>query len=90
MNAAIANGAAPYIANEIAALIPKKDKAGRIIAHGIANATLALAKGENALSQAGGAMAGEAAGMLALGIYGKPVSELSEQEKPKCRHLVRR
>lgn len=81
LNAAIANGAAPYIASEIAALIPEKDKTGRIIAHGIANAALALVKGENALSQAGGAMAGEAAGMLALDIYGKSVGELTEQEK---------
>ncbi|WP_413483580.1 VENN motif pre-toxin domain-containing protein [Morganella psychrotolerans] len=81
---ALANGAAPYIANEIKNLIPGEDTESqlkRTIAHGIANAALALAKGENAAAQATGAMTGEAIGILAESIYNKKAHELTEQEK---------
>ncbi|EMT6385318.1 VENN motif pre-toxin domain-containing protein [Providencia rettgeri] len=81
VNKAVANASAPYIANEIAKQIPKENKEGRIIAHGIANVALALAKGENAGAQSLGAMTGEAVGMLAVELYGKTVGELTEDEK---------
>ncbi|HDF2329268.1 TPA: hemagglutinin repeat-containing protein [Morganella morganii] len=84
LNAALANGAAPFIANEIKNLIPDDDADAnlkRTIAHGIANAALALAKGENAAAQATGAMTGEAIGILAESIYKKQPGELTEQEK---------
>ncbi|EPF5869551.1 hemagglutinin repeat-containing protein [Morganella morganii] len=84
LNAALANGAAPFIANEIKNLIPDDDADAnlkRTIAHGIANAALALAKGENAAAQATGAMTGEAIGILAESVYKKQPGELTEQEK---------
>ncbi|WP_256680350.1 VENN motif pre-toxin domain-containing protein [Morganella morganii] len=84
LNAALANGAAPFIANEIKNLIPGDDADAnlkRTIAHGIANAALALAKGENAAAQATGAMTGEAIGILAESVYKKQPGELTEQEK---------
>ncbi|MCG6395964.1 hypothetical protein K6U71_16285, partial [Vibrio alginolyticus] len=59
LNAALANGTAPFIANEIKNLIPGDDADANLkrtiahgIAHGIVNAALALAKGENAAAQA--------------------------------------
>ncbi|WP_241505729.1 VENN motif pre-toxin domain-containing protein, partial [Proteus mirabilis] len=84
LKAALANGAAPFIANEIKTLIPGDDAEAnlkRTIAHGIANAALALAKGENVAAQATGAMTGEAIGILAESVYHKKAHELTEQEK---------
>ncbi|NIH20118.1 VENN motif pre-toxin domain-containing protein [Morganella morganii] len=84
LNAALANGAASFIANEIKNLIPGEgtdSQLARVVAHGIANAALALAKGENAAAQATGAMTGEAIGILAEYIYKKQPGELTEQEK---------
>ncbi|MEY1425680.1 VENN motif pre-toxin domain-containing protein [Morganella morganii] len=84
LNAALANGAAPFIASEIKDLIPGEgtdSQLARVVAHGIANAALALAKGENAAAQATGAMTGEAVGILAEYIYKKQPGELTEQEK---------
>ncbi|MEQ5401065.1 hemagglutinin repeat-containing protein [Providencia rettgeri] len=81
VNKAVANASAPYIANEIAKNIPEKNKEGRIIAHGIANVALALAKGENAGAQSLGAMRAEAVGMLSKELYKKDVSQLTEDEK---------
>lgn len=81
VNKAVANASAPYIANEIAKAIPDDNKEGRIIAHGIANTALALAKGENAGAQSLGAMTAEAVGMLSQELYHKQPSELSEEEK---------
>ncbi|MCG6489817.1 VENN motif pre-toxin domain-containing protein, partial [Vibrio parahaemolyticus] len=84
LNAALANGAAPFIANEIKNLIPGEgtdSQLARVVAHGIANAALALAKGDNAAAQATGAMTGEAVGILAEYIYKKQSGELTEQEK---------
>ncbi len=84
LKAALANGAAPFIANEIKKQIPDEETDAnlkRTIAHGIANAALALAKGENVAAQAAGAMTGEAIGILAEYIYNKQPGELTEQEK---------
>ncbi|EMY3222582.1 hemagglutinin repeat-containing protein [Escherichia coli] len=84
LKAALANGAAPFIANEIKKQIPDEEtdaKLKRTIAHGIANAALALAKGENVAAQATGAMTGEAIGILAESVYHKKAHELTEQEK---------
>ncbi|MGF7408160.1 hemagglutinin repeat-containing protein [Providencia alcalifaciens] len=78
---AVANASAPYIANTIAQHIGEENKAGRIAAHGIANVALALAKGENSGAQSLGAMTAEAVGMLSTELYGKDVSQLSEDEK---------
>lgn len=61
--------------------IPKSNQSGRLAAHAIANVALALVKGENALSQAAGAVTAEATGMLSENIYGKDVSHLTEDEK---------
>ncbi|QPN89357.1 VENN motif pre-toxin domain-containing protein [Proteus vulgaris] len=81
---AIANGSAPYLAHEV-----KNQTQGnsvesdiqRTIAHGLLNAGLALAKGENALVQAAGAMTGETVGILSHSLYGKTPEELTEAEK---------
>ncbi|EFN6740326.1 VENN motif pre-toxin domain-containing protein [Escherichia coli] len=84
LKAALADGVAPFIANEIKKQIPDEEtdvKLKRTIAHGIANATLALAKGENVAAQATGAMTGEAIGILAESVYHKKAHELTEQEK---------
>ncbi|ENN8378985.1 hemagglutinin repeat-containing protein, partial [Providencia rettgeri] len=81
VNAAVANASAPYIANYIAKEIGKDNKAGLLAAHAIANVALALAKDENALSQAAGAVTAEAMGMLSQELYKKDVSQLTEEEK---------
>ncbi|MEX9874710.1 hemagglutinin repeat-containing protein [Providencia rettgeri] len=81
VNAAVANASAPYIANYIAKEIGKDNKAGLLTAHAIANVALALAKDENALSQAAGAVTAEAMGMLSQELYKKDVSQLTEEEK---------
>ncbi|HEJ9811588.1 TPA: VENN motif pre-toxin domain-containing protein, partial [Proteus mirabilis] len=84
LKAALANGAAPFIANEIKKQIPDEEADAnlkRTIAHGIANAALALAKGENVAAQATGAMTGEAIGILAESVYHKKAHELTEREK---------
>ncbi|MFB0771557.1 VENN motif pre-toxin domain-containing protein, partial [Proteus cibi] len=59
---AIANGSAPYLANEVKNQIQGNSVESdiqRTIAHGLLNAGLALVKGENAVVQAAGAMTGE-------------------------------
>nr|WP_251005156.1 VENN motif pre-toxin domain-containing protein [Escherichia coli] len=76
LRAALAGGAAPYIAEIIKQTTP--DGAGRVAAHAVVNAALAVAQGNNALA---GAAIGEVVGMIATQMYGKPVSELSETEK---------
>ncbi|MEY0491468.1 VENN motif pre-toxin domain-containing protein, partial [Proteus terrae] len=53
----------------------------RTIAHGLLNAGLALAKDENAVVQASGAMTGETVGILSHSLYGKTPEELTETEK---------
>ncbi|WP_371856531.1 hemagglutinin repeat-containing protein [Escherichia albertii] len=79
LSAALAGGAAPYIAEIIKQTTP--DGAGRVAAHAVVNAALAVAQGNNALAGAAGAATGEVVGMIATQMYGKPVSELSEAEK---------
>ncbi|WP_425341447.1 hemagglutinin repeat-containing protein [Escherichia coli] len=79
LSAALAGGAAPYIAEIIKQTSP--DGAGRVAAHAVVNAALSLAQGKNALAGAAGAATGEVVGMIATQMYGKPVSELSETEK---------
>ncbi|EML4853717.1 hemagglutinin repeat-containing protein [Morganella morganii] len=83
--AALANGSAPYIANAVKMAIPEEGdpdyREKRLLAHGIVNAALALAKGDNAAAQASGAMTGEAVGFLAEWYYGKEAGKLTEQEK---------
>lgn len=79
LSAALAGGAAPYIAEIIKQTTP--EGAGRVAAHAVVNAALSLAQGKNALAGAAGAATGEVVGMIATQMYGKPVSELSEAEK---------
>ena len=79
LSAALAGGAAPYIAEIIKQTTP--DGAGRVAAHAVVNAALSLAQGKDALAGAAGAATGEVVGMIATQMYGKPVSELSEAEK---------
>ncbi|HAM2817551.1 TPA: filamentous hemagglutinin, partial [Escherichia coli] len=79
LSAALAGGAAPYIAEIIKQTTP--DGAGRVAAHAVVNAALSLAQGKNALAGAAGAATGEVVGMIATQMYGKAVSELSETEK---------
>ncbi|ELH8610244.1 VENN motif pre-toxin domain-containing protein [Enterobacter asburiae] len=50
-------------------------------AHAVASAVLAAVQGKDALAGAAGAAAGELAGTLALEMYGKDVTALSESEK---------
>ncbi|QIG06540.1 VENN motif pre-toxin domain-containing protein [Proteus sp. ZN5] len=81
---AIANGSAPYLANEVKNQIQGNSVESdiqRTIAHGLLNAGLALAKGENAVVQASGAMTGETVGILSHSLYGKTPEELTETEK---------
>ncbi|WP_109395310.1 VENN motif pre-toxin domain-containing protein [Proteus terrae] len=81
---AIANGSAPYLANEVKNQIQGNSVESdiqRTITHGLLNAGLALAKGENALVQASGAMTGETVGILSHSLYGKTPEELTETEK---------
>ncbi len=64
---AIANGSAPYLANEVKNQIQGNSVESdiqRTIAHGLLNASLALAKGENALVQASGAITSGKINML--------------------------
>ncbi|ECA5251957.1 filamentous hemagglutinin, partial [Salmonella enterica subsp. enterica serovar Lomalinda] len=79
LSAALAGGAAPYIAEVIKQTTP--DGAGRVAAHAVVNAALAVAQENNALAGAAGAATGEVVGMIATEMYNKPVSELSETEK---------
>ncbi|EIV3166612.1 hemagglutinin repeat-containing protein [Escherichia coli] len=79
LSAALAGGAAPYIAEIIKQTTP--DGAGRVAAHAVVNAALSLAQGKNALAGAAGATTGEVVGIIATQMYDKPVNELSETEK---------
>ena len=54
----------------------------------IANTALALAKRGEALSQASGAMLGEAMGLLSGELYQKPASALTEEEKSRVSALA--
>ncbi|HAH3233588.1 TPA: filamentous hemagglutinin, partial [Escherichia coli] len=86
LSAALAGGAAPYLAEVVKTMTtdPVTDevnKAANVAAHAVVNAALAVAQGNNALAGAAGAATGEVVGMIATQMYGKPVSELSETEK---------
>ena len=59
--------AAPYIAEIIKQTTP--DGAGRVAAHAVVNAALAVAQGNNALAGATGAATGEVVGMIATDAY---------------------
>ncbi|KFC05622.1 putative heme utilization/adhesion exoprotein, partial [Trabulsiella guamensis ATCC 49490] len=80
MNAAIAGAAAPYIA-EMIGHQSGLEGMSKVAAHAVANAVLASMQGQNALAGAAGAATGELVGMIALEMYNKPLSELSETEK---------
>ncbi len=86
LSAALAGGAAPYLAEVVKTLTTdpvtgEVNKAANVAAHAVVNAALAVAQGKNALAGAAGAGTGEIVGMIATEMYHKPVSELSETEK---------
>ncbi|EFS8479417.1 filamentous hemagglutinin, partial [Escherichia coli] len=86
LRAALAGGAAPYLAEVVKTMTTdpvtgEVNKAANVAAHAVVNAALAVAQGNNALAGAAGAAAGEVVGMIATQMYGKSVSELSETEK---------
>ncbi|WFN97236.1 hemagglutinin repeat-containing protein [Edwardsiella ictaluri] len=86
LQAALAGGAAPYIAEMVKAMTTdplsgEVNKAANVAAHAVVNAALAVAQGNHPLAGAAGAATGEIVGMLATEIYQKPVAELSESEK---------
>ncbi|MCZ5083263.1 hemagglutinin repeat-containing protein [Escherichia coli] len=86
LSAALAGGAAPYLAEVVKTMTTdpvtgEVNKAANVAAHAVVNAALAVAQGNNALVGAAGAATGEVVGMIATQMYGKPVSELSETEK---------
>uniref|UniRef100_UPI003850349E hemagglutinin repeat-containing protein n=1 Tax=Kosakonia cowanii TaxID=208223 RepID=UPI003850349E len=81
LKSAIAGGAAPYLANEIARLIPETDWQARVLAHAVVNAALAAASKKDVATAAAGAATGELAGIIAVDAYHKTVGELSEEEK---------
>ncbi|EFS8478459.1 filamentous hemagglutinin, partial [Escherichia coli] len=86
LRAALAGGAAPYLAEVVKTMTTdpvtgEVNKAANVAAHAVVNAALAVAQGNDALAGAAGAATGEVVGMIATQMYGKPVSELSETEK---------
>ena len=81
MAAAIVGGAAPFITNEIAKLIPETNTEGRALAHAAVNAALAAVQGKDMAVAAAGAATGELVGKIAKDAYGKDVSQLSETDK---------
>nr|EJN5126790.1 toxin-activating lysine-acyltransferase [Escherichia coli] len=86
LSAALAGGAAPYLAEVVKTMTTdpvtgEVNKAANVTAHAVVNAALAVAQGNNALAGAAGAATGEMVGMIATQMYGKSVSELSETEK---------
>nr|WP_320727832.1 VENN motif pre-toxin domain-containing protein [Enterobacter sp. 118C5] len=78
---ALAGAAAPYVAEIIGHRSGLDDGMEKGAAHAVANAALATMQGKDALAGSAGAAAGELAGTLALEMYGKDVSALSEREK---------
>ncbi|EFA4434610.1 filamentous hemagglutinin N-terminal domain-containing protein [Escherichia coli] len=86
LSAALAGGAAPYLAEVVKTMTTdpvtgEVNKAANVAAHAVVNAALAVAQGNNALAGAAGAATGKVVGMIATQMYGKPVNELSETEK---------
>lgn len=80
LSAALAGGAAPYVAEVIGHYSDLND-AGKVAAHAVVNAALAAAQNQNALAGAAGAATGELVGMIATEMYGKPADELDETQK---------
>ncbi|MDK1237504.1 VENN motif pre-toxin domain-containing protein [Cronobacter turicensis] len=82
LNAALAGGAAPYIANEIGKNITDQNTTAGIMAHAVVNAVLAKVQGQDALTGASGAVVGESMGiLLAKQVYGKSPAALTDNEK---------
>ncbi|ELY3837996.1 hemagglutinin repeat-containing protein, partial [Cronobacter turicensis] len=82
LNAALAGGAAPYIANEIGKNITDQNTTAGIMAHAVVNAVLAKVQGQDALTGASGAVVGESMGiLLAKQVYGKSPAALTDTEK---------
>ncbi len=81
MTAALTGAAAPYVAEIIGHRSGLDDGMEKAAAHAVANAVLAAMQGKDALAGAAGAVTGELAGTLALEMYGKDVTALSESEK---------
>ncbi|EPO3748457.1 hemagglutinin repeat-containing protein, partial [Escherichia coli] len=86
LSAALAGGAAPYLAEVVKTMTTdpvtgEVNKAANVAAHAVVNAALVVAQGNNALAGAAGAATGEVVGIIATQMYGKPVNELSETEK---------
>ncbi|MCU6678623.1 hemagglutinin repeat-containing protein [Leclercia tamurae] len=80
LSAALAGGAAPYIA-EVIGHHSGLNKTGIVAAHAVVNAALAAAQGQNALAGAAGAATGELVGMIAKEMYDKSADELDETQK---------
>jgi len=80
LSAALAGGAAPYVAEVIGHYSGLND-AGKVAAHAVVNAALAAAQGQDALAGAAGAATGELVGMIATEMYGKSADELDETQK---------
>ncbi|WP_347113874.1 hemagglutinin repeat-containing protein [Leclercia sp. S52] len=80
LSAALAGGAAPYLADVIGHRSGLSDE-GKVAAHAVVNAALAAAQGQNALAGAAGATTGELVGMIALEMYGKSADKLDETQK---------
>ena len=90
--AAVAGGAAPYLAEVIHRqttdpVTGEVNKAANLMAHAVLGAAVALAQDHNALAGAAGGASGEAAGMIAQSLYGKKASELTEDEKQRVSAL---
>ena len=79
INAALAGGAAPYIANIIAK--SSDDPAVRTMAHAAVNAALSKAQGNNALAGAAGAATAEMMAPVIIGELGWDKEHLSEEQK---------
>ncbi|AUU05961.1 hypothetical protein MC50_019990 [Raoultella planticola] len=80
LKAALAGGAAPYVA-EVIGHYSNLDDAGKVAAHAVVNAALAAAQNQSALAGAAGAATAEIIGIIATQMYGKPVNELDETQK---------
>lgn len=80
LSAALAGGAAPYLADVIGHRSGLSDE-GKVAAHAVVNAALAAAQGQDALAGAAGAATGELVGMIALEMYGKSADKLDETQK---------
>ena len=81
LGAALAGGAAPWIADFIGHGNLRLSDKEKISAHAVVNAALAAAQGQNAAAGAAGAITGELTGMIAAGMYGKKAGALTESEK---------